>query len=72
MFIIIFQFEKRCDFWNFYEKNMKYKCYEHIPYTICSAVQRGYGREPSDMSPHKATSRIFEILFIFISHSILS
>ena len=49
---------------------MKYKCYEHIPYTICSAVQRGYGREPSDMSPHKATSRIFEILFIFISQEL--
>ena len=45
----IFHCEKCCDFWNVYEKSMSYTCYEHIPYTISSAAQRGYGREPSDI-----------------------
>ena len=47
---------------------MNYKFYEDIPYTICSAVQRGYGREPSDIFQKgslKGSAPIFTFL-VFI------
>ena len=45
---------------------MSYTCYEHIPYTISSAAQRGYGREPSDIFQKGSLKGSAPYLYFFV------